>query len=349
MERYNAASGRAASQSAGEAFKDYLDSLSADQLVTAGRQASDEIMQDYRRHEWPRVSLSLGWFYQEYPKKTGNLADIEPLLQEMSNPQRPAYWRWFLEDLLTGSWEREGRLTNQQRRKVTETLLSVLQGKDEPTAVVAGAAKGIPRMLAALKEDLPRGDEGQEHREALRTLTAFSGRYLKTAAGIVSEPDADPLVLRETLGGLVGVAELGVANTRTAVAAVREAAESYASYPEELWPRLMLTAVKLGAEADFEKLLAAASDGAEQQDTGERLQAVRSLLGKTQVAAIQKEDEERRTKAPSVRRLSECSRGELLAMARHRADLLAHGTAGEGAWSELSAILREYDGRAEAE
>ncbi len=81
----------------------------------------------------------------------------------------------------------------------------------------------------------------------------------------------------------------------------------------------------------------------------ERLQALRSLLGKMQVAAGEKEDEERRTKAPSVRRLSECSRGELLAMARHRADLLAHGTAGEGAWSELSAILREYDGRAEAE
>jgi hypothetical protein len=295
MERYDAASGRDASEHAAEAAMAYLDSLSAQQLIIAGRQGSRELMRDYERDEWPRVGLALGWFYQEYPKKTGNPADIAPLLQEIANTERPAYWRWFLEDMLTGSWQREGRLSNEQRRELTGTLLSVLERKDEHPAVLAKAAEGIPLTLAALKENLPSEERVTEHREALRALIGFSQRYVKTVAGLISQPDSDADVFREALRGLVRVTELELADTGRARAALSEAAENYAAYPEELWPRLMRTAVKLRAEADFPRLLAEALNAAEEEDVVERLQAVRSVLGKTEGAAT--EDESRQPKA----------------------------------------------------
>ena len=334
------------------AAKEYMASLSPQQLIIGGRQATHWLAQripsfDASHVTWKTYAWPMAWFYEQYPENTDGLSNIEPLLDEIRNNNISPYWRYYLSHLLSESWESDGLLNNTQRREVSQTLLSVLEREDEHPAVVAGAAEGLPQTLAALKEDLPPAEEAKERREALRALTGFSERYLKTAAVLVSEPEGDAAVLRATLGGLVRVAELGVAETGAARAALRKAARNFASYPEELWPHLMLTAVKLRAEADFEKLLAEASDAAEQEQVAERLGAVRSLLDKTQVAAARKEDKEGDTKAPAVRRLSDCSPAELLVMARHRADLLAQGRVGEGAWSELSAILQEYESRPE--
>ena len=344
---YNKAGGLADVERTEDALHEYLQSLGPRALILAGRQATSEATGVSLDADDPEYIRSMVWFWEYYPKNTNGLSEIQPLLVEIQDARTQHEWRHYLEYLLTEEWEEEGRLTNDQRLKISDALLSVLEREDEHPAVVAGAAEGVPKSLAALKEDLPPAEEAKKRREALRALTGLSERYLKTAAVLVSEPEGDAAVLRATLGGLVRVAELGVAETGAARAALRKAARNFASYPEELWPRLMLTAVKLRAEADFEKLLAEASDAAEQEQVAERLGAVRSLLDKTQVAAARKEDKEGDTKAPAVRRLSDCSPAELLVMARHRADLLAQGRVGEGAWSELSAILREYESRPE--
>lgn len=255
----------------------YLESLSGQELIIAGRQAGRE-MGKYQPDDWPVASMNLSWFYQHYPQKTDNLSDIGPLLDEIQNRDRPAYWRWYLERLLTDEWAREGRLSDEQRRRVSEALLGVLQQKEEHPAVAAQAARGVPRLLAGLKEGLPPLGEDAQPGTARRELASLSRRYAELAGSVLERREAPTELHEAVLAGLVRVGRASLPGAEITREAVERAARNYASYPEKLWPRIMLSAFEAQAEVRLAALLDEAERGAETEQVADHLRAVRERV-----------------------------------------------------------------------
>jgi len=327
-----------------EAFVAYMDSLSAEQMILAGRQASAEVGTRFPADQWPMASMSLAFFYQYYPLKSDNLREIGPLLTETEDANQPPFWRWFLSDMLTRSWDREGRLSDEQRRQVSETLMRISQQPDAPASVLAEATRGVPRLLASMQKALPPLKEGEGPGEARQRLSAVSQEYAKTAALLLARKGMSTEVQREAVAGLVRTKQMSLAGGEVATTAIAAAARDYARYAEELWPQLMLGAFRTGATVDLDSLLSRQQEAAKQKETAERLQTVRAVAALPEAPSSRSSAAAAETQ-PVLRRLSECSEGELLTMASGYADALAGNLVSERTWARLSAIVAEYKKR----
>lgn len=328
-----------------EAAAKYLDSLSAEQLMEAGRQASAEIDAKFARQDWPMASMSLAFFWPYYPDKTNKLADIGPPLADLQDADQTPFWRWFLTDMLTRSWDKRGLLRDEQRRQVGETLMRLSQQVDVPAPVLAEATRGVPRLLASMQKALPPQKEGEGPDEARQRLAVTSQEYAQTGASLLARKGAPAEVQREAIGGLVRVCQLGLEGKELALKALGDAARDYAAYPEELWPQVMLAADRTDAVADISPLLGQAEKAAKEKSTLERLQTVRSVAaldgptaGATALTAKSQ---------PGLHKLSDSSAMELLAMAGRSADGLATNSVSDRAWSGLSAVVEEYRKRSQ--
>jgi len=157
---------------------------------------------------------------------------------------------------------------------------------------------------------------------------------------MLARKDSPVEVQREAIAGLVRLHQMSLAGSELATKAVGKAARNYAAHPEELWPQLMLAAARLDAVKDLAALLSQAEKAAAQEQTVERLRTVRSVAALDEVPARKLLPSENTT--GGLRRLSECSTEELLAMAQRRVDSLAANSAPDRAWGELAAIMQEY-------
>ena len=265
---------------AGQALYAYFEALTPEEMIIAGRQASLEIMEAYGSRRWYGSEIALAWFYLLYPGKTDDLRDVEPLLAEIADAEAPASWRWFLEDILTNAWDREGRLTDAQRREVVGRLFGVLERKDEHEMVRAQAVGGIPRLLAGVQNALPLAPR-QEDEE----LASFGRRYARLAADLVQQKTASPDLLRQALDGLRRVHKASLPGSEAAVQAVREAVRDYRAYPEGLWSKLMWSAIEMDAAPDLSGLLAGARAAAQEKQTVSRLIALQKQVDRRRVRA----------------------------------------------------------------
>ncbi len=326
-----------------EAFVAYMDSLSADQMIVAGRQASAEVGARFPADQWPRASMALLFFYQYYPQTTDNLRDTEPLRRDIEDASQPPFWRWFLTDMLTRAWDQEGRLADDQRRQVSESLMRLYQQPDVPAPVVAEATRGVPRLLASMQKALPPLATGDDSGEARTRLSAVSEAYAKTAASLLARKGAPPEVQREALAGLVRVQQMSLSGSEAAKTTVAATARDYALYPEEMWPQIMLGASTMGVAVDLDSLLSRQEEAAKQKDTVGRLRTVRSVAALPEAptqASAPADDKQSR-----MRRLSDCTEAELLSMAKRCAEALATNRVPEQNWSRLAAIVTEYNKR----
>jgi len=320
----------------------YIESLSAGELMIAGRQAASE-MQQHRRRDWPIVAMNLGWFYKYYPEKTEGLKDISPLLAEIRNPDRSTYWRWYLGDLLTNVWDREERLTNDQRRKVVACLLPVLGSDKESTPLRAIAAPRIPRLLGRLQTALTASPRRQRHSDEQRALAHLARFYLRASANVLRESDAKREVLQGVVAGLTHLQCAGLPGQKGAAELITAAARDYKRYPEGMWPQLMVAAVHVNSWEETKRLTAEAAAGATDTEVAERLKTAHSwmvlqeLHGKTSVTATAG-----RAGSQAVVQLP---RAELLAVARKRMQAIALEPARGEQWAQLSRVLKEYEAR----
>jgi len=319
----------------------YLDSLSAEQLVIAARQASEDVMKEVPREQWPEAWLVLAFFYQYYPPKVDNLSDVEPLLAEVEDGSQPEFWRWWLARTLTVEWDRHDQLTDEQRGQVSERLLRLAQQPEVPAYIREEVVRGVPRLLRSMKKALPPLKEGEEPGEARKRFAAVSRGYVKVAGALLAQKATPLEVQREALKGLLLLHQMSPADSTGAAKAVGKAARDYSTCAEELWPALLLAAFTTDPATDVAPLVSQAEKAAKEQKALDRLRTVRRVVAIKGLA----------TQKPAAgdvvfsRRLDERSTEELLAMMRWWVDNLAGGNTSDQAWSALDAIVQEYMGR----
>ncbi|MEI6972555.1 MAG: hypothetical protein WCL44_13685 [bacterium] len=219
----------------------YIASLTPNQLIMAGRECSREIESKVDPKEWDVAAVSLGFFYQYYPRKADNLRDVNPIIDEIRNKVCPPSWRRFLVRLLLSSWK-ERLLTPEQRLRIAESLAPILYDNGDSIHVREEIPLGVANAIAAaVKAQRGNGNvEGQSN-----TVGAVSEAYVTNALGLFRRSDT-PLSIRQALlTSLVVIHRHDLPVSDRVKDSVRQALHNHKDYPKGLWGPLLEAARRM--------------------------------------------------------------------------------------------------------
>ncbi|NQU23712.1 MAG: hypothetical protein HQ567_20715 [Candidatus Nealsonbacteria bacterium] len=243
LEEYEEAKTPEARKAVAEAAEKYLKSLTAEQLIVAGRQCAREVENDPKdpRHEG---AIAMGFFYVRYPPAADDLRDISPILQEIRDKTQPALWRRQLIGFLLTSSKWSAKLNNDQRQQVFDCVETILNDKADSIYVRSKIPTRLSRTLLKMYKDY--GDASQddaqdnqtEREKTLKEFTERVGKYLENNLKLFSDPTT-PLTLRQRLLiGAVFCYQQSIPGSGGTKEIVLQAFANYRDYPEGLWQQL---------------------------------------------------------------------------------------------------------------
>jgi len=246
-------------QAAVREYEQYLENLTVDQLVLAGRQMGRHVEQNLDRARWFEAGWALHWLYESYPRKSGNLHVLQPLLTELGDNGQPEFWRWALIQLLTVEWD----LPEDVRMDVLQTLSRLGADLKAPDGLRQQALVGAPALLRTIKPVAP-GEQDEERLAFQRQVEETASAFVRTASGVLGDEKAPADVRRAALTALAKCHRLDLPLKAQIEAVLADAVARYKSFPEAAWPDLAAVAAKTlqapDAPKTVERMLAAASD-----------------------------------------------------------------------------------------
>ena len=220
----------------------YMDTLSARQMIEAGRQCGSWVETNTNTNQWFDAEPALGFFYEFYPAKT-KLADIRPLLDEMSDKKQALFWREGLIHIVAVSWS--SRLTDEKRLQVAHCIESILLDKGDslhlrvrlPLTIV-NLLYGIQHARLQCTTNIPTGD----------TFTNSVQRFIAGGVELFDNSET-PLELRKALlPRLALCVERGLPGSDRVREAIGQSLRNYKKYPQELWEPLAKSAKEMKLE-----------------------------------------------------------------------------------------------------
>jgi len=265
MRQYEEANTREAIEEIAKEGQEYLDSLTAEQLIIAGRQCSEEaerICPDTVFCE--ATTYLLGFFYVEYPKK-GGLKNLERILKEIEDKSQTNFWRASLIDFL-GHGRRTKLLALEQLYEVIDKVDKILADKSEHYWLCFEASQTIRHILGTLEErnllaepiiktKIQNGEKFDNLKKAVaegkivlsdnykiaqaKTLSYYD-KYAQKLLMILQEPNVKPRLQREAIGVLAGLCLGKPTDSNTQINnALHYAVRNYERYNESLWRTLL--------------------------------------------------------------------------------------------------------------
>ena len=130
----------------------YLDSLSAGQLIIAGRQAGAEMEVRYAPEVWDEAAMNLA-FFAGLPAEDRQAGRSVPHLLGDGEPGKLPVWRRFLVRM---DWD--DTLTDNQRIEVSRRLLGLLLDAGDSPHVRSAVAREVASLLWLVERDLKKGE-----------------------------------------------------------------------------------------------------------------------------------------------------------------------------------------------
>ncbi len=258
------ADGRAAHDEAYLKFRHYLDALSADQLIEAGRQCSQAADAIEPGTVYCKESFYLVQFFEGQYPKLDELKDIEPMLKEIKDRNQTNLWRITLIDYLDNSkWMK--LLSDEQMYSVVDVMKTVILGETEHDALRYEAIKTLQHILGQLERhqlltdpivqmQLTRGvklekikkeiNHGQlklsdnYKRNQARLLRCY-GDFSQTLFTIIDEPGANPSLQQATVSGLHICSKREHACTDQVKSVLEDSFRNYKRFDFSIWDSLL--------------------------------------------------------------------------------------------------------------
>lgn len=268
----------------------YIKSLTAEQLLIAGRQCSVVVQQHARQEQWAEAVIGLWVPLQYYPAKTNNLKDVTPLVAELQDKSAPPFWRYGLMAILWDSWSERGPLTIEQLVTLAIAMKQIAPDKSEPLLVRIQAAKTSEQILrhchaANLKNDPELRKciaQGRKYEDAVRD--AVEGRIVPAGEtvkrntiiqaalvelidahlGLLNEPNLPVIEGQNLIGSacrLVNYDAQGKIH-----AAMKDALRNYKNYDEHFWWYLVYANATWFENPEAESLLVEMIDTVTDED-----------------------------------------------------------------------------------
>ena len=206
----------------------YVTSLTPEQLIVAGRQCSREVEQQHQPRElWNGHAISLGFFYQFYPLRSGDTNVLGRLLDEIADTNQCAFWRGSLLMMLGNQ-----RLGEASAFHAVDRLCPVL--RDPRTAPYV--SERIPHAIGSLFAGCYQGQKGKAvSAEATNRLAKAVQTYVGTAFELLKRDDIPGQTQLAILGDLGGCYRRGLPATERVREGVERALRDYQHYHHELW------------------------------------------------------------------------------------------------------------------
>jgi hypothetical protein len=138
-------------------FKEYIKSLSSNELIIAGRQCSVEMESSIDPKDWDMAAGNLGFFCQYYPLKTNDLKDISPLLTDLKNRTQSVFWRRALMYMIE-SWSR--KLSVEQGLDAAKVMYKIYSDDSENLLLKPKAVRSSAGLLMHAYSVNLRSDSG---------------------------------------------------------------------------------------------------------------------------------------------------------------------------------------------
>ena len=152
---YNDARTLEASQAASAVLHEYLDGLTASQLIAAARDYAQEVQETEPYDLWIGAGMGLRFFWGHYPKASNGLRSVGPLLADMTDKNQPVFWRWMLCQLI-GEWG--VKLHPQQRLQAAMAMRGLFSDGSEPVKLRVHSVAQSSLLLAYAYENNLRND-----------------------------------------------------------------------------------------------------------------------------------------------------------------------------------------------
>jgi len=211
---------------------EYLDSLTAEQLIIAGRQCAieaDKLCPESVFCE--KTDYLMAFFYMEYPKKDG-LKNLEPLFKEIEDKTQTNFWRASLIDFL-GHQRRTKLLTDKQLYTVVDKICTVLVEKTEHYGLRFEASQTIRHILRTLE----RRNSSSDYDARIKTLGYYE-QYAQKLLEVFQESSINPTLRKEVLGGLCLCLGKPVESNTQIYSVLENAVRNYQNYDESNWRHL---------------------------------------------------------------------------------------------------------------
>ena len=124
---------------------EYMESLTAEELLIAARQCSAEMESSVPSERWDMASIALGFFYEHYPRKTNNVEGISPLLNDLKDKSQPIFWRRYIMNKLGGSWP--GELDAEQSLNASKIVYKIYSDDLESLLLKPKAIRNSTELL----------------------------------------------------------------------------------------------------------------------------------------------------------------------------------------------------------
>jgi hypothetical protein len=199
---YAKAEGIPANEEAGKKLVEYIDSLSAGQLIEAGKQCSEELNASFHKNGFSEgAGFVISFFIAHYPKTAG-LKNLQPIFKEIEDTNQTDMWRSALiHAFKTSLWQKQ--LSDNQLHEVANNIDKILMDKNTNYLVVHESLYTTRDMLQEIENrnakyissandvnDVNKGELENKAKEITEYYTRFSRRLIS----ISNEPNLNPVL-----------------------------------------------------------------------------------------------------------------------------------------------------------
>jgi len=261
---YDEAKGREAKDTVEAKGREYLSSLSINQLIEAGRECSQEADATDPGTTYCKEYLYLISFFGEQYHASGGLNNLELVFKEIEDKTQTNLWRATLIDLLASNkWMK--LLNDEQRYTAINRLNPVLIDKLEPFELRFCACKSISNILNNLENNylltepivqnrIQNGDKLQKLKEEVangqlklsdnyrkniaRLMNSYND-YSQALLSVIDEPNLNPALSRIVLIGMRRSLSKGNPSIQQLKERLEKAVRSYKQFDQGATWRLL--------------------------------------------------------------------------------------------------------------
>jgi hypothetical protein len=196
---YDKAKGISENDRIGKEFSEYLNSLTAEQLIQAGRQCSEEFNSEFHRNGFSEgTGFLIAFFIGQYPKTTG-LKNLSPIFKDIEDANQTDMWRSALIHAFYDNWSQ--KLSDNQLRDAANNIDKILEKGNLYYRVTNESLYATRDMLQEIENrnaknissanDITEANKGEKEKKT-KEITGYYNRFAKRLMSISAEPNLNP-------------------------------------------------------------------------------------------------------------------------------------------------------------
>lgn len=243
MITYNKAEGVQANDEASKKFGEYLDSLTAEDLIFAGRQCSKEFNNEFRKKGFSEgTGFLIGFFIQQYPKTAG-VNDLRPIFKDIEDVNQSNMWRSTLIHALRDNWLK--KIPDNQLREAINTIDKILSNKNAYYRITNEAiytSRDLIREIENRSKSQKSSDnmnDANNMDNKSEEITDFYTRFSNRLINIANEPNLEPELQRITFSVLRDTLDKPIRSKKEFENITADLVRNYQKYELNSWKFLL--------------------------------------------------------------------------------------------------------------